>query len=85
MLREVLTLIRPAGRMGVHNSKHAAFRPSRQLAYRSSATCTAQKDIILYYTFTFGYDSVCYGSNRLVWFSFHETLDKIEHEDIGKE
>lgn len=47
MLREALTLIRPAGRMGVHNSKHAAFRPSRQLAYRSSATCTAQKDIIL--------------------------------------
>lgn len=47
MLREVLTLIRPAGRMGVHNSKHAAFRHSRQLAYRSSAICTAQKDMIL--------------------------------------
>ena len=48
MLREVLTLIRLAGRMGVHNSKHAAHRSSRRLAYRSSATYTVQNDITLY-------------------------------------
>ena len=48
MLREVLTMIRLAGRMGVHNSKHAAFRPSTRLTYRSSAAYTVQNDIILY-------------------------------------
>ena len=33
----------------------------------------------------FKYNLVCYGSNGLAWFSFHETLDKIEYENIGKE
>ena len=33
----------------------------------------------------FEYNWVCYGSNGLAWFSYHETLDKIEYENIGKE